>query len=239
MRVIALIPAAGVGKRMGTSINKPFLHIGNKPILAQTLLRFEDSPNISEVYVIVSKKEEIRCREDIVKQYNLKKVTKIVIGGIERYDSVKNGLDAIESKCDIVMIHDGLRPFITTQLIDESISKTLQYDAAVVAIPIKETVKVISSGGKIIKTLDRNKLWLAQTPQTFKYDIIKRAYENAFENNICGTDDSSLVELLGVQVKIIMGSYENIKITTQEDLTIAEAFLKNQDIAVHGNYSGR
>lgn len=233
MRVIALIPAAGVGKRMGTSINKPFLHIGNKPILAQTLLRFEDSTNISEVYVIVSKKEEIRCREEIVKQYNLKKVTKVVIGGIERHDSVKNGLDAIESKCDIVMIHDGLRPFIATQLIDESISKTIQYGATVVAIPTKETVKAVSSRGETIETLDRNKLWLAQTPQTFKYDIIKRAYENAFKNNIYGTDDSSLVELLGIEVKIIMGSYKNIKITTPEDLVIAEAFLRNQDVAPH------
>jgi 2-C-methyl-D-erythritol 4-phosphate cytidylyltransferase len=227
MRVVAVIPAAGVGKRMGTGINKPFLHIGNKPILAQTLLRFEYSTNVSEVYVVVSKSEEIRCREDIVKKYNLKKVTKIVIGGVERHDSVRNGLNAIESKCDIVMIHDGIRPFITTQLIDECISKTLQYNASVVATPIKETVKAISPDGEIIETLDRNKLWLAQTPQTFKYDIIKRAYENASQNNICGTDDSSLVELLGVKVKIIVGSYENIKITTPEDLIIAEALLKN------------
>ncbi|MFH2011382.1 MAG: 2-C-methyl-D-erythritol 4-phosphate cytidylyltransferase [Pseudomonadota bacterium] len=230
MRVIALIPSAGVGKRMGTRINKPFLHIGNKPILAQTLLRFENSTSISEVYPIISEKEEVYCREEIVKKYNLKKVTKIVAGGIERQDSVKNGLDAIESKCDMVMIHDGIRPFITTQLIEKSISDTLLYNATVVAIPAKETIKAVSPDREIIETLDRNKLWLAQTPQTFKYDIIMSAYKNAYKNNIYGTDDSSLVELLGIKVKIIIGSYENIKITTTEDLIIAEALFKNQNI---------
>jgi len=232
MRIVALIPAAGGGKRMGTSTSKPFLHIGDKPILAQTLSMFEDSERISEVYVIVSKKEKIRCEEDIVKQYNFKKVTKIVIGGIERYNSVKNGLDAIETKCDMVMIHDGLRPFVTPRLIDESILKTQKYNATVVAVPMKETVKIVSSDGGIEETSDREKLWLAQTPQTFKYDIIRKAYENAFENNIYSTDDSSLVELLGVRVKIIMGSYKNIKITTPEDLVIAEAFLRNRNNTV-------
>ncbi|MFH1624710.1 MAG: 2-C-methyl-D-erythritol 4-phosphate cytidylyltransferase [Pseudomonadota bacterium] len=231
MRVVALIPAAGVGKRMGTSISKPFLRIGDKPILAQTLLRFEDSKEISEVYVITSKREEKRCREDIVNRYNLKKVTKIVIGGVKRQDSVKNGLEAIDPTCDIVMVHDGLRPFITPQLIDESISKTQKYDATVVAVPVKETVKRVSPGGEIIETLDRKRLYLAQTPQTFKYDIIKRAYENAFENNIVSTDDSSLVELLGIRVRVILGSYGNIKITTPEDLIIAGAFLDDGDNA--------
>jgi len=229
MKVVALIPAAGAGKRMGTSVNKPFLHIGNKPILAQTLVRFENSTKVNEVYVIVSKNEEKRCREDIVRQYNLKKVVKIVVGGTERQDSVKNGLDAIESKCDIVMIHDGIRPFITSRLIDESILQTHKYGATVAAIPSKDTVKTVSFDGEVIKTLDRNKLWLAQTPQTFKYGIIRKAYENAYENGIYGTDDSSLVELLGIGVRIISGLYENIKITTPEDLIIAEALLRNRE----------
>lgn len=229
MRIVALVPAAGMGKRMGAGgVNKPFLRIGDKPILAETLLRLESSTEISDIYVIVSKEAEDRCREDIVRQYNLKKVTKIVIGGVERQDSVKNGLDAIESRCDVVMIHDGIRPFVTPELIDESILETWKYGATVVAVPVKETVKTVSYDREILETLDRNKLWLAQTPQTFKYDIIKKAYENAFENGIYGTDDSALVELLGIKIRIITGFYENIKITTPEDLVIAKAFLKDR-----------
>lgn len=212
---------------MGQSISKPFLHIGGKAILAQTLLRFEDSDSISEVYVIISKMEERRCKEEIIEKYNLQKVTKIVIGGNERQVSVKNGLDAIEQGCDLVMIHDGNRPFITSQLIDESISKTRKCGATVVSIPVKDTVKTVSFTGEIEDTLDRKKLWLAQTPQTFQYDIIKEAYENAFSNNLFGYDDSSLVEVLGIRVRTIMGSYKNIKITTPEDLIIAEAFLED------------
>ena len=227
MRVIALIPAAGVGKRMGHSISKPFLHIGGKAILAQTLLRFEDSDSINEIYVIISKMEERRCKEEIIEKYNLKKVTKIVIGGNERQDSVKNGIDAIEQGCDVVMIHDGNRPFISSELIDESILKTVKYGATVVSIPVKDTVKAVSLDGEIVDTLDRKKLWLAQTPQTFQYDIIKKAYENAFLNNLFGYDDSSLAEVLGIKVMTIMGSYKNIKITTPEDLIVAEAFLKD------------
>jgi 2-C-methyl-D-erythritol 4-phosphate cytidylyltransferase len=227
MRVVVLVPAAGMGKRMRRCISKPFLHIGGKAILARTLLQFEDSDSVNEVYVIISKMEERRCKEEIIEKYNLKKVTKIVIGGNERQVSVKNGLDAIEQGCDVVMIHDGNRPFITSQLIDESISKTIGYGATVVSIPVKDTVKAVSSDGEIIDTLDRKKLWLAQTPQTFQYDIIKKAYENAFLNNLSSYDDSSLVELLGIKVRTIMGSYKNIKITTPEDLIIAEAFLKD------------
>ncbi len=229
MRAVALIPAAGMGKRMGTLISKPFLSIGNRPILAETLLRFEESSLISEVYVIVSSKEEGHSREDIVNKYNLKKVTKIVIGGVERQDSVKNGLDAIEPGCDIVMIHDGIRPFVTPQLIDESIIETQKHDATVVAVPVKETVKRVSYYGEILETLDRNRLWLAQTPQTFNYNIIISAHKNAVENNLRGTDDSSLVEALGIKVKIIAGSYGNIKITTPEDLILAKAFLEDNE----------
>lgn len=227
MRVVALVPAAGMGKRMGRCISKPFLHVGGKAILGRTLLQFEDSDSIDEVYVIISKMEERRCKEEIIEKYNLKKVTKLVIGGNERQVSVKNGIDAIEQGCDLVMIHDGNRPFITSQLIDESISKTIRYGATVVSIPVKDTVKTVSLDGEIIDTLDRKKLWLAQTPQTFQYDIIKKAYENAFLNDLFGYDDSSLVELLGIKVRTIMGSYKNIKITTPEDLIIAEAFLKD------------
>lgn len=228
MKVIALICAAGIGKRMGTSVSKPFLCIAGKPILAETLLKFEDAESISDVYVIVSKREEKHCREDVLERYNLKKVTKIVLGGEERQDSVKNGLDAIEGECDIVMIHDGIRPFITPQLIDDSVSMTQECQATVVAVPVKETVKTISGDGHIIETLNRDKLWLVQTPQTFQYDVIKRAHKKAHEDNVICTDDSSLVERLGIKVKILKGYYENIKITTPEDLIIAEAFLQER-----------
>ena len=228
MKVVAVIPSAGVGKRMGTSTSKQYIHIDNRPILAQTLEKFEESQKVNEVYVVVSKKEERRCKKDIVERYNFKKIAKIVTGGIERQDSVKNGLDAVGSECDIVMIHDGIRPFVTSQLIDEAVSNTCLYDATVVAVPVKDTVKSISSHGEIIETLEREKIWHAQTPQTFKYGIIKRAYQNAYDNNIYGTDDSYLVELLGIKVRIIRGTYENIKITTPEDLIVARAFFKDQ-----------
>ena len=228
MRVIALIPAAGMGKRMGVGVRKPFLLIGDKPILAETLLRFEDSAEVDEVYVIVAKNAEDLFKEDILRRFNLKKVTKIVIGGVERQDSVKNGVDAIAPPCDLVMVHDGARPLITTELIDESVLETWKSDATVVAVPVKETVKRLGANGTISETLDRSQLWLAQTPQTFKYDIIKRAHENAYENKICGTDESSLVERLGINVRIIRGLYENIKVTTPEDLLIARAFLRDR-----------
>ena len=228
MKVIALICAAGMGKRMGTQIPKPFLCVAGRPILVETLLQFEDAKSVNEVYIIVSKIEEERCREDIIQRYNLKKVTKIVTGGAERQDSVRNGLSAIEGECDVVMIHDGIRPFITPELIDESVLKTWECDATVVAVPVKETVKAVSEAGDVVKTLNRDRLWVVQTPQTFKYEIIRYAHQKAFENNVQCTDDSSLVELLGTKVRIIKGSYENIKITTQEDLIIAEAFLKQR-----------
>lgn len=226
MNVIALIPAAGAGKRMGGDRNKQYLEIGGKPILAHTLEVFEGIEAISEVYLIVPEEDCAYCC-DLVDGIRFTKPIRIISGGKERQDSVKNGIDAIYN-CDIVMVHDGVRPFVTEDIINRSVEETVRCGATVVAVPAKDTIKSVDEEGNIIETLERKKLWQVQTPQTFKYEIIKEAFDKAYKDGFYGTDDASLVERMGHKVRIIEGSYQNIKITTPEDMIIAEAILKSR-----------
>ena len=227
MKVIALIPAAGMGKRMGAAINKQYLLLGGKPIVAHTIAVFESAPFVDDIYLIVPEAEIPYCREHVVERYGFAKVRRIVTGGAERQNSVLNGLRAVADARDddVVLIHDGVRPFVPVSVLKRAAESAFAQDGALVAVPVKDTVKVVTNG-VVRATPPRETLWLAQTPQAFKYGTILAAHEMAAAEGFLGTDDAMLVERLEKEVHIVMGDYRNIKITTPEDLILAEAFLK-------------
>jgi len=224
---IALIPAAGMGKRMGASFNKQYLQLDGMPIVAHTVAVFEQSPLIDAIYLVIPAEEIPYCREHVVEAYKFRKVAAIIPGGKERQHSVMNGLRGMGGYAtddDVVLIHDGVRPLITEEVLRESIAVASLYDGAVMAVQTKDTIKSVENG-IITYTPDRNTLWQAQTPQTFRYSVIFSAHLAAEADHYLGTDDSSLVERTGGQVRIVQGDYHNIKLTTPEDLLLAEAFL--------------
>ncbi len=224
---IALIPAAGMGKRMGASINKQYLQLDGMPIVARTIEVFESSPLIDAIYLVIPEEEIPYCREHVVEACGFRKVAAIVPGGKERQNSVMNGLQAMRpdvADSDVILIHDGVRPFVSEELIAEIIRIACSCAGALVAVPAKDTIKTVRDG-IVVETPLREMLWQAQTPQAFRYKTIFEAHRSAIQNGYAGTDDSSLVERLGGDVRIVRGDYRNIKITTPEDLVIAEAFL--------------
>lgn len=229
MKCVALIPAAGQGRRMGTAPrSKPYLLLGGKPILAHTLLELEGCALIDEMVLIVEEGEIEHVRRSLLKSFQLHKVGTVVAGGLKRQDSVWEGLKAINDDCGLVMVHDGVRPFISQQILTRCIEEARDCGACIVGVPAKDTVKLVSAEKKVLKTPDRKSVWLVQTPQTFSRAVLVKAYEQAMQEGFYTTDDAALVERLGVPVKIVEGSYENIKITTQEDLAVGEAILKRR-----------
>jgi 2-C-methyl-D-erythritol 4-phosphate cytidylyltransferase len=227
-KVTALIPAAGMGKRMGKAVAKQFLPLGDKPMLAHTLLVFQRAPEIDEIIPVLSEEDMENCLRDVIEQYHITKVKTLVVGGKERQDSVKNGLQKLEKDASIVLVHDGVRPFVTHEMIKESIELAKKGECIAVGVPIKDTIKEVDNKNIVRRTLERNRLWAIQTPQTFPVKILRRAYEESYQHNRYGTDDASLVEQAGGKVRVIMGSYENIKITTPEDLILAEEILRRR-----------
>jgi 2-C-methyl-D-erythritol 4-phosphate cytidylyltransferase len=225
MRTLAIILAGGAGKRMGAPTNKQFLLLDNKPIIVHTLQIFEECRAIDGVYLVVNQKDLPIIQEEILESYRFNKVMKLVIGGRLRQDSVRNGLEAIENPCDIVVIHDGARPFVTPAFIEKGIYLMEMFDAVIPALPVKDTVKVVSKEGFVVKTLERDSLWHVQTPQTFKYELIVKAYREGMAKKVYGYDDATFLEYLGKKVKVVEGSPYNIKITTPEDLIIARGML--------------
>jgi 2-C-methyl-D-erythritol 4-phosphate cytidylyltransferase len=225
MRTIAIILAAGVGKRMGAATNKQLLFLDNKPIIAHTLQVFDDCRAVDGIYLVVNQKDLPAVQEEILETYRFNKVMKLVMGGRLRQDSVKNGLEAIEPPCDTVVIHDGARPFVTPSFIEKGIFLMEMFDAIVPAIPVKDTIKVVSKEGFVVKTLERDSLWHVQTPQTFKYELIAKAYRDGMAKKLYGYDDATFLEYSGKKVRVIEGSPYNIKITTPEDLTTARGIL--------------
>ena len=220
-----IIVAAGSGSRMNMGINKQFIKLKDKEIIVYTLEKFYKHRNIDEIVVVVKEQEAEFFKKEIIDKYNFENV-KIAYGGKERQNSVYNGLKMLDKKCDIVLVHDGARPFISEQLIDNCIEEAKSHNAVVVGVPVKDTIKVINEDNDIVDTPERSKLWAVQTPQTFNYDILVKSYEDAFENKFYGTDDAMLVERIGYKVKMIEGSYNKIKITTQEDLNIGNQILQ-------------
>ncbi len=232
MRTLAIILAGGAGKRMGAATNKQFLLIDKKPIIAHTLQVFENCKSIDGVYLVVNQKDLPLIQEKILETYRFNKLMKLVIGGRLRQDSVKNGLEAIEHPCDIVVIHDGARPLISPSFIEKGISLMEVFDAVIPALPVKDTIKIISKEGFVTKTLARDALWNVQTPQTFKHDLIMKAYREGMTKKLYGYDDATFVEHMNKKVKVIEGSPYNIKITTPEDLVVARGILSQLKGAV-------
>jgi len=224
---VALIPAAGVGKRMGATLNKQYLLLNGLPIVARTIAVFEQSPLIDAIYLIIPEEEIPYCQEHVVDACGFRKIAAIVPGGRERQNSVINGLRAMRgdvSDSDVVLIHDGVRPLVTETMLSDSITAARTQDGAVVAVPVKDTIK-IACNGIIQSTPPRESLWQAQTPQAFRFDKIFKAHLTAEADGFLATDDASLLERDGGALRIIPGDYRNIKITTPEDLTLAVAFL--------------
>ena len=227
MKVTALIPAAGMGKRMGAGVNKQYLMLNEKPIVAHTITVFENSPFVDDIYLIIPEPEIPYCREQVVERYGFTKVRRIVPGGAERQNSVLNGLRAMADARDddLVLIHDGVRPFVPVHVLERALETARVHDGALVAVPAKDTIKIVADG-IVRETPPRENLWLAQTPQAFRYGVIRAAHETAEAEGFLGTDDAMLLERLGKDVHVVLGDYRNIKITTPEDLILAEAFLR-------------
>lgn len=224
---IAIILAAGQGKRMQAGKNKQFLTLEGKTVLEHTLNAF-DTCTAVDGYIVVAHKDEVDFVRETYQSENHKKLLQVVCGGAERQDSVYEGLKALPLACDYVLIHDGARPFVTTAVIERTLHSAYQWGSGVAGVAVKDTIKQCDSEGKVLQTIPRASLWSVQTPQTFRKEIIVSAYQEAFEANYYGTDDASLVELRQGLVQMVEGDYDNIKITTQEDLAIGENILKRR-----------
>ncbi len=222
--ISVIIPAAGQGKRFGAGKNKAFVLLAGKSILERTVEAFSDIPDIGERIVVVAPDEVDEITEQ-VKSFTKSETIKVVAGGTERQYSIENALSTVDSEADIVLVHDGARPLISRNVILSLIEEVRKNSAAIVAVPVKDTIKRVDSNGLVVATPRRSELWAVQTPQGFSRGLIIDAYKKAREDNFLGTDDASLVERMGVSVKIVQGEYENIKITTPEDLPIANLFL--------------
>lgn len=222
-KTVAIIAAGGKGTRMGLDFNKIFLSVHDKPILAYTLDVFEQSDAIDSVILVCSEEDEPLCKE-ILSEFGYGKVTKIVRGGKTRQESVRNGLNAIESACDIVLIHDAARPLVTEEMIESTIDSAHRVGAAAVGVSPVDTVKRVH-GTTITDTLNRSSLILIQTPQAFRKEIIEKAHRHAFKNEYFVNDDCELCELIEQPVTVVPGSKANIKLTTPEDFAIISAFL--------------
>lgn len=224
-RVIAVVPAGGTGKRMGAGAPKQFLMLGGVPLMVHALRALERAPSVTEVVLVVPKEEQARALSEVVERHGLKKVLKVVPGGATRQESVHHGLHEVGEDVEIVMVHDAVRPFVTPDLIERSIEAARKHGGAIAAVPMKDTPKQAGPDGLIQRTLDRHELWLAQTPQTFRRALVVEAYRKAEIEHVHGTDDAALVERLGHKIGLVEGSWENIKITTPEDMILAEAIL--------------
>lgn len=219
-----VIPAAGQGKRMNAGKNKLFIELSGIPIIIYTLRVFEADPKCRGIILSINPQEEAIFNE-LIKTYGLNKVKRLVPGGVERQQSVFNGLKYVAE--EIVLVHDGARPFIHEELIFQLTEAASQHAGAIVAVPVKDTIKKVQDRS-VVETMERSSLWAVQTPQAFRVSILFKAHQKAENDQFLGTDDASLLERIGQQVVIIEGDYDNIKITTQEDLYFAEAILQKQ-----------
>ena len=228
MKNTAIVLAAGQGKRMHTKIQKQFLEIKGYPVLYYSLRCFQDSPLIEDIILVTGEESVLYCQKEIVDKYGFTKVTKVISGGKERYDSVYQGLLACENS-DYVLIHDGARPFVTEEILERGLTGAEETGACAVGMPSKDTVKIVDESGYIAETPDRSKVWMIQTPQIFQYALIRSAHESIRTREMSNvTDDAMVVEQeTGIKVRLAEGSYQNIKITTPEDLGVAELFLGN------------
>lgn len=222
-----IIVAAGSGSRMNTNINKQFIKLNDKEIIAHTIEKFYNNKNINDIVIVIKEDEAEFFKKEILDKYRFKNI-KIAYGGKERQDSVYSGIKLLDKSCKYVLIHDGARPFVDEDIINRSLDEVKVFKSIVVGVPVKDTIKVVNNNNSVVDTPNRSTLWSVQTPQTFDYNIIKRAYEDAFDNNFYGTDDAMLVERIGYTIKMIYGSYNNIKVTTPEDIIIGTQIINSQ-----------
>lgn len=229
--ISAIVLAAGSGKRMGTKVQKQFLDLGGYPVLYYSLRAFEDSP-VDEIILVTGESQIDFCRKEIVEQYGFQKVKTVTAGGAERYHSVFRGLNCLSAETSLVLIHDGARPFVDQGIIGRTIEDAQKYGACVAGMPAKDTVKIADREGFAETTPDRSLVWTVQTPQAFNRELICRAYKAMMESEALQqgvTDDAMVVErMTGEPIRLTEGSYENIKVTTPEDMAVAEAILKRK-----------
>ncbi len=221
-RVIVL--AAGQGKRMKAGKNKQFIELAGKPVIVHTLSVFEKDPSCKEIKLVINEKEKDIFNE-LLAQYPMKKIKELVKGGEERQDSVYNGLKSLQDE-EIVLVHDGARPFISRNVIHKLVETAAIEGAAIVGVPVKDTIKRVNQEGVVEETVERSSLWSIQTPQAFRFPVLMQAHEQAKAEGFLGTDEASLVERIRIPVHIVEGEYENIKLTTPDDLIIANAILQ-------------
>ncbi len=225
-RYTAVVLAAGLGKRMNESVPKQYLLLNQKPILYYSLKAFEESA-VDDMILVAANGEEEFCKSEIVERFGFKKVRAVVAGGKERYHSVYEGLKAVKNT-DYVLIHDGARPFINTDMIQRSIEAVRLHDACVVGMPVKDTIKILDADHFVADTPERDLVWQIQTPQTFAYSLIFAAYREIMKrDDIQITDDAMVLEhMTGKKIRVIEGDYRNIKITTPEDMAVARAYAE-------------
>ena len=230
--VAAMVPAGGTGTRMGNEIPKQFLQLGGVPLLIHALRVLESSKAIAEIVVVVPEDAVTYCQQELLPQFPLSKVSTVTAGGARRQDSVWNGVQAVDERTKIVVVHDAVRPFVTGTMIEEVVDGARTHGAAIVAIPLHDTVKRAAPDGMIETTLDRQRLWSAQTPQAFNVELLREAHRSSQEAGIDATDDAFMVEQIGHRVAIVNGSPDNIKVTRPEDLVRGESIM-----AARKNYS--
>lgn len=227
MKNSVIIVAGGSGKRMKSAIAKQYIELKGRTILSYTIETFNKSKYIDEIILVTNEDALDFVKEEIVEKYNFEKVKAIVKGGSERQYSVYNGLKKVSLDSDVVFIHDGVRPFVGEEYIKNLSECAMEFGGCVLGAKVKDTIKVCDEKGFILDTPKRDSLWVAQTPQCFKFETITEAYKKAEKDGFLGTDDSMLVERIGVKLKMVEGDYNNIKITTPEDLYFGEVILEN------------
>lgn len=238
MKIVAIITAGGSGKRLKAEKAKQYLPLVGRPVLVYSLQAFESCEIINEIIIVVPKNDVQFVRDELVGKTGINKVVKVIEGGAERQDSVRNGLSVVDSGCDLVVIHDGVRPLVTKAMIKSVVDAAQLHQAASVGVKAKDTIKETQDDDIVTRTVPRENLWLTQTPQAFQFAVIKKAYDKAYSDGYYGTDDASLTERLGIKVKMVAGSYENLKITTPEDIIMAEAFLRKKEEGEEGVRTG-
>ena len=229
-KIVVLIPSAGQGIRMESAVKKPYLVLADKPVLSHTIERFEHNTAVDDIFLIVHKADFEACKNSVLEPYKYKKVRGLIPGGETRQESVFNGLSALADDVDYVIIHDGVRPFINDEIIAKCLEATAEWGAAVAAVPVKETIKIGNEDHFIVQTPNRKLLWRVQTPQVFRKALIETAHKKAIQEGNGAPDDATLVERLGTPVKLVMGSYKNIKLTTPEDMQFAETIVKYKNM---------
>jgi 2-C-methyl-D-erythritol 4-phosphate cytidylyltransferase len=228
-KTVAIIPAAGAGVRMQRNRPKQFLDLDGRPVLVRTLEKFQACPQIDSIILITPEQNVEYARSEIVDTYGLTKVGMVVAGGERRQDSVRLGLEAWDGHDGLVVIHDGVRPLVPADLIIRVIDAAKENRAVITALPAKETVKEVDENALVVKTYDRQRVWLVQTPQVFRYEDILMAHQRAIQEGWEEvTDDALLMEKVGIPVKVIEGSEDNIKVTTARDLELARSLLKDR-----------